>query len=529
MEYIRPKQVSEFQAAAFRHRTLFFLCGWFIGLASGCATPQPPPMLIVPPVSVGVDHYLGSPLTGPLDKPPAVTNPQDAFAINAAFIALDRMFTDETRWSLASQARIIAVTRSGLPVQSSARLAAGVRGADGDDAIALRASLFDRTRIHSFGRAVPMTTLRGALPAGATSRFTLAEQTIAPRFAFGQPVRRRVELSIYRPTANAPLQIALVVEDLLAPPIPIDNIKAKTDDPDHAKDAPIARPKPAPLPVPVQELALLDRPAFNGHDSFALLVPYRFGNSDSRAIAILIEIDKGSVDDAHQRAFANAMTEIATARKLAATRPYSQPLDNPEWPGLLTALDAMAKPQTPRPPMVFLAGQTGVDIFEDIALVGDDVLRRKLADKIFKTLGAPVSIRSTDTLAWILEHASYEVLSEQSAVEILPGELASILTLHAGEAGRHPGSLDDALRTSTTRPQFDLRLIAENYIYLEDSSPASRVRAFDWLYARGRAPAGFDPLGPVKERRAALERALNPAPATLPANTPSAIAPGDIR
>lgn len=529
MEYIRPKHLSVFQRVAFHHRRLFALCGWLIGLASGCATPQAPPMLTVPPVSVSVDHYLGSPLTGPLDNPPAVTSPKDAYAITATFIALDRMPTGEMRWSLASQARIIAVTRSGLPVQSSARLAAGVRGADGDDATALRASLFDGTGVHSFGRAVPVTILHGALPTGATSRFALAEQINVTRFVLGQPVRRRVELSIYRPTTNAPVQIALVLEDLLAPLVPLDNTKAKTDDPEHAKDAPITRPKPAPVAVPVQELALLDRPAFTGHDSFALLVPYRFGNSESRVIAILIEIDKGSIDDAHQRAFATAMDEIAAARKLAATRPYSHPLDNPEWPGLLTALDAMAKPHTPRPPMVFLASQTGVEIFEDIALVGDDALRRELADKIFKALGVPVSIRSTDVLAWTLEHASYEILSEHSAVEALPGELAAILTLHAGEAGRHAGSLDDALRTSTTRREFDLRLIAENYIYLEDSSPASRVRAFDWLYARGRAPAGFDPLGPAKERRAALEQALNPAPATLPTTTPSAIAPGDIR
>jgi hypothetical protein len=39
------------------------------------------------------------------------------------------------------------------------------------------------------------------------------------------------------------------------------------------------------------------------------------------------------------------------------------------------------------------------------------------------------------------------------------------------------------------------------------------VRAFDWLNARGRAPSGYDPLGPVKERRKAIDAtvAANPA------------------
>ena len=52
-----------------------------------------------------------------------------------------------------------------------------------------------------------------------------------------------------------------------------------------------------------------------------------------------------------------------------------------------------------------------------------------------------------------------------------------------------------------------LRLVEENFIYLEDISPASRSRAFDWLAARDLAPSGYDPLAPIETRREALERA----------------------
>jgi hypothetical protein len=46
------------------------------------------------------------------------------------------------------------------------------------------------------------------------------------------------------------------------------------------------------------------------------------------------------------------------------------------------------------------------------------------------------------------------------------------------------------------------------------------VRAFDWLRARDKAPADYDPLSPLKQRRAALEKALA-APATQPATAGS--------
>ena len=51
-------------------------------------------------------------------------------------------------------------------------------------------------------------------------------------------------------------------------------------------------------------------------------------------------------------------------------------------------------------------------------------------------------------------------------------------------------------------------LIAENFVSLEDSSPAARTRAFDWLRRRGLAPAGYEPVhSTVQERRAALAKA----------------------
>ena len=54
---------------------------------------------------------------------------------------------------------------------------------------------------------------------------------------------------------------------------------------------------------------------------------------------------------------------------------------------------------------------------------------------------------------------------------------------------------------------FRQRLIVENRIFLEDSSPSARARANDWLGTMGAAPAGFDPLADREQRRAALREA----------------------
>jgi hypothetical protein len=88
----------------------------------------------------------------------------------------------------------------------------------------------------------------------------------------------------------------------------------------------------------------------------------------------------------------------------------------------------------------------------------------------------------------------------------MPDELASILTVRTGQAGRSSGTLEEALSNASSQQDMSNRLAAENYIFLEDSSPAARVRAYDWLTMNHLAPAGYDPLGLPQDRRAALDK-----------------------
>ena len=117
------------------------------------------------------------------------------------------------------------------------------------------------------------------------------------------------------------------------------------------------------------------------------------------------------------------------------------------------------------------------------------------------------TLRGRTQTAWHLERACYRELATRYSDDKLPDELVSVLFRHAGELGRYPGLLDDLLIESSNQDELDDRMARENFLFLEARSPAARVRALDWLEARGLAPEGYDALAPREERRAALRRA----------------------
>ncbi len=146
----------------------------------------------------------------------------------------------------------------------------------------------------------------------------------------------------------------------------------------------------------------------------------------------------------------------------------------------------------------------------DVALVADDATFEALRKDILLKLTASTAVDERQ-VGWVLESTTLANLAAMQATEKLPPELQSVLTRFAGEAGRHDSSLEELIKNAHSQDELTARTIAENYIYLEDNSPSARVRAFDWLTAHGHAPAGYDPLAPLKERRAALDRATSTA------------------
>jgi hypothetical protein len=199
------------------------------------------------------------------------------------------------------------------------------------------------------------------------------------------------------------------------------------------------------------------------------------------------------------------------------------------WPGYESALAALDRADARRRAMVYLAGQTGAQLCGDAALVADDATLQQFAADARAGAASAKPPYTPEALGWVLDRACLAWCARLSGENRLPPELSAVLSTYAGEAGRRPASLEEMLRAANSRAALDARLVSENLIYLEDSAPSARVRASDWLLARGRAPAGYEPLGPPRERREALERALESAAQSKAAVVPAATQPSEPR
>ncbi|MGQ0553139.1 MAG: hypothetical protein ACT4PU_07950 [Planctomycetota bacterium] len=172
---------------------------------------------------------------------------------------------------------------------------------------------------------------------------------------------------------------------------------------------------------------------------------------------------------------------------------------------ILSAIDALEAVQRHRPALIFLAGATAAPLAEEIALSAPQELVQAFVARVLAAAGGEV--RDALALGWLLESCAYAELAARAAAAPLAPELDALLLRQAGQLGRFPGTLAELVAGSGSQAALRAQLLRENLVFLEDTQPAARVRAFDWLSRQGRAPAGYDPLGSREERRAALTAA----------------------
>ena len=174
-----------------------------------------------------------------------------------------------------------------------------------------------------------------------------------------------------------------------------------------------------------------------------------------------------------------------------------------------SALSALRGHELQRPALVFLAQSTGANLTEELALVAAaETLGEYLAEIGQRAEALEHMPRGAGPFGWFLERDTFLWLcarAEDEAREIEP-ELFAVLTRHAGEMARYPDLLREIVQACGDAEALAEALLGENRIFIEDAHPAARVRAYDWLEARGARPAGFDPLASPAERRAALAR-----------------------
>jgi hypothetical protein len=457
----------------------------------GCQNAKPKP-LAAPQATLAVEHFTGTPVSGALPKAAVVAQPEDALSVVVTPFALKEL-PNEGLEPLSAKTKLIVVTQSTSAVQPSPTLTLGARLATADQA----AAFGRRLGSEADSDAIQLQTMTGAVAMGTTAVFAAAEPS--------GDVIRRVAIEVSRPSepaaANA-VRLALLVEDRITPASPSRDASDQEKPPAN---------QPAPAPVFQRETVVIDDLQAEGPTQAVVVAPFRFAATDAHAIAFVIALTPGSQDPAHLDAVARCVSDLQRSAAAAAKRPEVGPLQIDAFSGLHGAIARLANPATRRATLVYLTIQTGAKLCGDVVLVADDSVLEGLVGRIGTNATSEAASQSPEAFGWMLDQATLQLLTELSGANKLPAEMSAVLTMHAGEAGRHASSLEEISRGLSSRQDFENRLIAENLIYLEDNSPASRVRAHDWLRGVGRAPANYDPLGSPRQRREALDRALTVA------------------
>jgi hypothetical protein len=347
------------------------------------------------------------------------------------------------------------------------------------------------------GPALWWHALQAALLPGATSVLTLEPEPTLPDAPRTTWERLAVEVSRRR-GEDERLEVALTLEGL---------VTARVEGGDGS--APEPPEAPASMLVHAEERVVLNGAPRPGGPAWRLAFPAP--TPAAPEAVVVVELATASVAD--PQAAEATRERVAAARSAAAERATG--LTGAEGFRIesASALDALSRRDLGRPALLYLAGETDAELVAELALVADvEDLGDLLASGRERLAGLREQALDPQALGWLLESTAWLWLAghagEGTGAEEtdLPPELEALLLRKAGEAGRWPDLLADAVAESDGVDALRERLVRENRIFLEDAVPAARVRAYDWLDARGLAPEGYDPLADAEERRAALAR-----------------------
>jgi hypothetical protein len=455
---------------------------------AGCASShRVPPPFEIPLAQTTTTHYIGTPLSGPRAGNIADISYRGALDLHASWFALEQFYGDDLPL-LASHARLITTAHGGSALLPAGSLTSNAR-------IVWAEPPDDRSVLKSLGsgRRTRFGDSNAALPHGVTASFRAIDGGGSADQTLIRPELRFLEVSVARlPPAEGKgerLQIAVSVEDDQA-----------------AGQSQSAESGPSVYEI---ETAVLEHSIDRYPTTLLVIVPFKFTGPANQAAAALISISRASADTEFAKAVSRCKADLQS--------PDSEHSSPPLWTeGIKRGLDSLSDPERRRAALVYLASQSDAQICLDVASVCDDDLLAQIAKSVRAGASPALADLKVEQFAWILDRATIVAMQPKLTTATLPAELFAVLTLHMGEPGRHAASVDAIMHGATSQQDLLHRLIAENYIFLEDSSPASRVRAYEWLQSHDIAPAGFDPLGAPRQRRIALDKALDANPTTLP-------------
>jgi hypothetical protein len=457
-------------------------------LLAACASRGP---FAGPPAVSTLEHFNGSPLSGPLPEVAKVTSGDAAWSLAITVAAL-RDLPETSLDSIASRARFVAQPDTLPSLRIVPGITRGARFGEIDDA----AAFLQRIEQADPGGVALLGQHADALPAGVTSLIDVGSPVAVVLQGGWAPLQPGLSVEIHRPT-NAAAEPELVVSlTLAARPLPPREPVLESDD-----DADL------PLPVmPLQrELIVWQLVERQPPYTLAVLSPSPFESELGAAIVTLIEVSPPVEDDTALGVTLDDMLRSASRTRESTRNPAADP-------GLAHALDALVLPSRRRAALLWLSSRTDAFLARDIALADRAGLVTSLADSMAEERPEPPADSDPSAVALALEHAAYITLIAALEAGDAKPSVEALLLLHAGELGRNPALLGDLVEGLGTLQALRERIVAENVRLLGDGSPATRVRAYDWLERRGAEPPCYKPLADRATRQAAL-RAFEEDPA----------------
>lgn len=485
----------------------------------------------MPDVTAEVGAYQGTPLSGSR----GAESSKPTWRVDVTFLAVES-FPDEAFDPLASRVRLVGAIEAGSTISSVATLTAGGRiaapGPEDDVAELLRAQ--------GGGRLTTVARLRRGVGPGTTGVFRVSDRRGLWLADGSFEPMRRIDLLVHCPPAEPDsgppdppraLRLALLLARLEplgedgGPSEPGDGGKVRAGDPGGGEASAVAGDDELRED---REIVLLD-PGREGDGTRRLFVlPSLFAPPQAgRGIGILVEWDHAEVE----------ATAAGTDGHVAAGDEDGDGKATSEVPGTLRdhpvgastvgggsdtvrrALGALAFPDRRRAALLFLARESRRPLVEEIALAGREMVVARLAQRVMRDAGRLEAVDPSG-LGWFLERHALLLLSDLSEEGLAGPAVEALLVVHTGEVARHPDLLRGLVARADGAQAFERRVIEENRILLEDSSPTSRSRALRWLSERGEGPGdAYDPLAPTTERRAALREARRAGATGEPAAT----------
>jgi hypothetical protein len=460
---------------------------------SGCAGhSRPSRSSASPPLDIQLDYASGTTLSGPSPVDINSLRIEDSYSVTIQLFALEEV-PPQVLEPIQKSIRLVMISPQPNFLAPIMPLTPGMRVALRD----VNEALVETMTSGQWGPIVPAGELTAILPPHVIASVDF--QSAMERSTRGNHLRLLVARQQV-PDPNNPgapreeLEMALVRSGRVPPSEEL-----------TAGMADMQKTEQGALEMVTQRVALMPVPLTSPYRCI-LLIPFAWESPWAGAMGLYLTLKRVTVqppDAAQLETFAQCVEALMRADE----RLRSIHSRDPSWAGCLQALEQLVWRLHWRRALVDLTHTGHTVLARDLALGAPSDVAHALAGAIY-TAFVETPAENLTELSWLMEKTAYEILLKRSEDEELSPALSTYLLRHAGQLGRQVITLREQLYEARDMDDLERRLVRENRIALEDMSPAARSRAYSWLLQRGQAPLGYDPLASIKDRRTALQAAL---------------------